>query len=73
MAIDFFCSLFGEANIGPLRSRRMHGLPSEDSEEYTLFLPNSPEGSPEGVVNNDIASEIGSSTPLSVVQDPHFL
>jgi hypothetical protein len=50
----------------------------------TPLLPNSPEGSPKGAINNDIASEIGSSTPLeepilpvnpllSVVQDPHLL
>jgi hypothetical protein len=48
------------------------------------LLPTSPEVSPEGVVNNDVASEIGISTPLeesilpinpllSVVQDPLFL
>ena len=84
MAIDLFHSLFGVANIGPRCSCKMKGLPLEDSKEYTPFLPNSPEGSPEGAVNNDIASEIGSSTPLresilpvnpllSVVQDPHFL
>jgi hypothetical protein len=84
LAIDLFHSLFGAANIGPRRSRRMQGLPPEDPEEYTPLLPNSPEGSPEGAVNNDVASEIGSSTPLeesilpvnpllSVVQDPHFL
>jgi hypothetical protein len=62
----------------------MQELPTQGPEEYTPFLPNSPEGSPEGVVNNDIASEIGSSTPLeesilpiypllSVVQNPLFL
>ena len=61
----------------------MQGLPLEDPKEYTPFLPNSPEGSLEVVVNNDIASEIGSYTQLeelilpinlllSVVQDPHF-
>jgi hypothetical protein len=79
--IDLFHSLFGVANIGPQRSHRMQGLPPE---EYTPLLPNSPEGSPEGAVNNNIASEIGSSIPLeesillvnlllSVVQDPLFL
>jgi hypothetical protein len=84
LAIDLFRSLFGAANIGPRRSRRMQGLPPEDLEDYIPLLPNSPEGSPEGAVNNDIASEIGSSTPLeesilpvnpllSVVQDPHLL
>jgi hypothetical protein len=63
----------------------MQGLPPEESEEYAPFLPNSPEGaSPEGVVNNDVFSEIGSSTPLeestlpvnlllSVIQDPLLL
>jgi hypothetical protein len=85
LAIDFFHSLFGAANIGPRRSRRMQGLPPEEPEEYTPLLPNSPEGpSPEGAVNNDVSSEIGSSTPLvestlpvnpllSVIQDPLFL
>ena len=64
MTIDLFHYLFGVANIGPRHSRRMQGLPQEDLEEYTPLLPNSLEGSPELVVNNDIASEIGSSTPL---------
>jgi hypothetical protein len=84
LAIDLFHSLFGAANIGPRHSHRMQGIPLEDPEDYVPLLPNSPEGSPEGAVNNDIASEIGSSTPLeesilpvnpllSVVQDPHFL
>jgi hypothetical protein len=84
LAIDLFRSLFGAANIGPHRSRRMQGIPLEDLEDYVPLLPNSPEGSPEGAVNNEVASEIGSSTPLeesilpvnpllSVVQDPHFL
>jgi hypothetical protein len=56
----------------------------EDPKEYYPFLPNSPKGSPEGEVNNDITYDIGSSNPLeesiilvnpllSVVQDPHFL
>jgi hypothetical protein len=59
----------------------MQGIPPQD---YVLLIPNSPKGSPEGAVNNDVASDIGSSTPLeesillvnpllSVVQDPHFL
>jgi hypothetical protein len=64
LAIYLFHSLFGETNIGPHRSRRMQGLPLEDPEEYTPLLPNSPEGSPKGEVNNGVASEIGSSTPL---------
>jgi hypothetical protein len=57
----------------------------EEPEEYAPLLPNSPEGpSPEGAVNNDVSSEIGSSTPLvesslpvnlllNVIQDPIFL
>jgi hypothetical protein len=62
----------------------MQGLPSKHMKEYTPSLPNSPEGSLEGVVNNDVTSDIGFSTPLeesifpvnmllSVVQDPLFL
>jgi hypothetical protein len=62
----------------------MQGLPSKDLEEYNPLLPNSPEGYPEGAVNNDVGSEIGSYTPLeesilhvnlllSVVQDPLLL
>jgi hypothetical protein len=62
----------------------MQGLPPEDPEDYVTLLLKSPEGSTEGAVNNDIASENGSSTPLeesilpinpllSVVQDPHLL
>jgi hypothetical protein len=84
LAIDLFIYLFGAANIIPRRSHRMQGLPPEDPEEYTPFLPNSQEGSPEGVVNSDVASEIGSSTPfeesilpvnplLIAVQYPLFL
>jgi hypothetical protein len=37
----------------------MQGLPPEDIEGYQPFLPNSPKGSPEGVVNNEVASEVG--------------
>jgi hypothetical protein len=84
LAIDLFHSLFGVANIGPRHSRRIQGLPSEDTEDYVPLLRNSPEGSLEGAVNNDVASEIGSSTLLeesillvnallSVEQDPHLL
>jgi hypothetical protein len=64
LAIDFFNSLFGVDNISAFHSRRMQGLPPEDPEEYTPLLPNSPEGSPKGAVNNDVAYEIGNSTPL---------
>jgi len=64
LAIDLFYSLFGADNINPHHSRRMQGLPPEDPEEYAHLLPNSPEDSPEGVVNNDVASEIGSFNPL---------
>jgi hypothetical protein len=62
----------------------MQGLPSEYPKEYTPLLPNSPEGSPKGAINNTITYEIGSSTPLdesilpvnpllSIRQDPIFL
>jgi hypothetical protein len=64
LAIDLFRSLFGTANISPRRSHRMQGLPPEDPKDYVPLLPNSLEGSPEGVVNNEVVSEIGSSTPL---------
>jgi len=61
----------------------MQGLPPEDSKEYTHFIPNLPKGCPEGAINNDVAYEIRSSTPLeesillvnsllSVVRDPIF-
>jgi hypothetical protein len=64
LAIDFFRSLLGSANIGLRRSRRMQGLPPEDLEGYLPLLPNSPEGSPEGVVNNEVASQVGSTHSL---------
>jgi hypothetical protein len=63
----------------------MQGLPPKEPKEYTHLLPNSPKGpSPEGEVNNNASSEIGSSTPLvestlpinpllSVIQDPLLL
>jgi hypothetical protein len=69
----------------PHCSCKMQGLPPKEPEEYAHLLPNSPKGpSPEGEVNNDASSEIGSSTPLvestlpvnpllSVIQDPLFL
>jgi hypothetical protein len=75
LAIDLFRSLFGAANIGPRRSRRMQGIPPEDPEGYLPLLPNSPEGSPEGAVNNEVASEIGSSNSLEgfrIVEDSDF-
>jgi hypothetical protein len=64
LAIDFFRSLFGSANIGLRRSCRMQGLPLKDLEGYQPLLPNSPEGSPEGVVNNEVASKVGSTHSL---------
>jgi hypothetical protein len=84
LAIALFHYLFGVANIGPCRSCRIQGLPPEDLEEYTHFLPNSPEDSPKGEVNNDITYDIGNYTPLeesilpvnpvlSVVRNPLFL
>jgi hypothetical protein len=42
----------------------MQGIPPEDPEDYVPLLSNSLEGSPKGVINNKIASEIGSSTPF---------
>jgi hypothetical protein len=62
----------------------MQGIPLEDSKDYLPLLPNSLEGSPEGLVNNEVAYEIGSSTCLeesilplnpllTFIQDPHFL
>jgi hypothetical protein len=42
----------------------MQGLPPEDLKGYQPLLPNSPEGSPEGVVNNEVASEVGSTHSL---------
>ena len=68
MAIDLFHSLFGSTNIGLHRSCRMQGLPPEDPEGYLPLLPNSPEGSPKGVVNNEVASEVGSTHSLEGFQ-----
>jgi hypothetical protein len=39
----------------------MQGIPLEDPEGYLSLLPNSPEDSPEGVVNNEVASKVGIS------------
>jgi hypothetical protein len=64
LAIDVFCSLFGSTNIILRRSHMMQGIPSEDLEGYQPLLPNSLEGSPEGVVNNEVASEVGSTHSL---------
>ena len=60
----FFRSLLGSANIDLRHSRRMIGLPPEDPEGYQPLLPNSPEGSPEGVVNHEVASKVGSTHSL---------
>jgi hypothetical protein len=82
LAIYLFHSLFIAANIGPHCSCRMQGLPLEEPQEYTPFLPNSPKvHSPKGALNNHMSSEIESYTPLlestlpvnpllSVIQDP---
>jgi hypothetical protein len=40
----------------------------EDLEGYQPFLPNSPEGSPKGVVNHEVASEVGSTHSLEGFQ-----
>jgi hypothetical protein len=56
-----FFSFFTWFIQGLRHSRRMQGLPPEDPEGYLPLPPNSPEGSPEGVVNNEIASEVGST------------
>jgi hypothetical protein len=42
----------------------MQGMPLEDLEGYIPLLPNSVEGSPEGVVNNKVASKVGSTHSL---------
>jgi hypothetical protein len=62
----------------------MQGIHLKYLKEYVPLFPNSTEGSPEGALNNDVAYEIGSSTPLedlrlpvntllSVEQDPLLL
>jgi hypothetical protein len=62
----------------------MQGLPSKELEEYTPLHLKSPKGSPEGAINNDATSKIGSYTPLEestllinpllrVIQDPLLL
>jgi hypothetical protein len=61
----------------------MQGLPPKDPD-YIPLLSNSPKGSPEGEVNNEVASEIRSFTPLeesilpvnsllNIREDPIFL
>jgi hypothetical protein len=42
----------------------MQGFPLEDPEDYQPLLPNSPEGSPEGLVDHEVASEVGSTHSL---------
>jgi hypothetical protein len=42
----------------------MQGIPPEDPEGYLPFHPNSPEGSLEREVNNEVASKVGSSHSL---------
>jgi hypothetical protein len=64
LAIDFFRYLLGSTNIGLLHSRRMQGIPLEDPKGYLPLLPNSPEGSPERAVNNEVASKVGSTQSL---------
>jgi hypothetical protein len=64
LAIDFFVSLLGSGNISLHCSHRMQGIPLEDPKGYLPLLPNSPEGSPEGVVNNEVASKIGRTHSL---------
>jgi hypothetical protein len=44
----------------------MEGIPPEYLEGYLTFLPNSIEGSLEGVVNNKVAFEVGSTHSLEV-------
>jgi hypothetical protein len=60
----FFRSLLGSTNIDLCRSRRMQGLPPEDLEGYQPLFPNSPKGFPEGVVDHEVASEVGSTHSL---------
>jgi hypothetical protein len=42
----------------------MQGIPLEDLECYLPLLPNSPEGSPAGAFNSEVASQVGSSHSL---------
>jgi hypothetical protein len=46
----------------------MQGLPPEESKGYLPLLPNSPEGSPEGAINNEVASQVGNSHSLEGFQ-----
>jgi hypothetical protein len=39
----------------------MQGLSLKNMEDYQPLPPNSLEGSPEGVVNHEVASEVGST------------
>jgi hypothetical protein len=64
LAIDFFRSLLGSTTIGLHDKNRMQGIPLEDPEGFLPLLPNSPKGSPKGVVNNEVASEVGTTHSL---------
>ena len=46
----------------------MEGIPPKDPEGYQPLPPNSPEVSPEGVVNNEVAFEVGSTHSLEGFQ-----
>jgi hypothetical protein len=63
-----FCSLLGSTNIDLRLSCRMEGMPSKDLEGYQPLLPNSLEGSPEGVVDHQVSSEVGSTNSLEGFQ-----
>jgi hypothetical protein len=42
----------------------MQGIPPKDQEGYLPLLPKSPKGSLEGAINNEVASQVGSSHSL---------
>jgi hypothetical protein len=64
MAIDFFRSLLGSSNIDLRCLDRMKWIPLEDPKGYLPFLSNLLKGSSEGVVNNEVVSEAGSTHSL---------